>query len=107
METVFNAPVFAAGIQQTRWGGACGFEAGDRINGFRGAFVADQVRGFAANRADLLGVREIDVSVEFRAGPDVADLQPSMGFIDCRVLRGEKTPISNRRYLDAGWADSL
>jgi hypothetical protein len=64
------------------------------------------VRRFTANGADLLGVGEIHVSIQFRAGPDVANLQPSMGFIDCRVLRGEKTPISARRYLDAGWADS-
>ncbi len=107
METVFNAPVFAAGIQQARGCRAYGFEACDRIDGFGGGLVANQVRGFAANGADLLGVGEIHVSIEIGAGPDVADLQPTMGFIDRGVLRGEKTPISDRRYLDAGWADSL
>ena len=107
METVFNAPVFAAGIQQARGGSAYGFKTGDRIDGFGGGFLADQVRDFTANGADLLGMGEIHISIQIGAGPYVADLQPAVGFIDRRVLRGEKTPISARRYLDAGWADSL
>ncbi len=107
METVFNTPVFAAGIQQARGVGAYGFEAGDPIDGFRGELVADQVRGFTPNGTDLLGMREIQISVQIRAGPDVADLEPSVGFIDRGVLRGEKTPVSDRRYLDAGWVGFL
>jgi hypothetical protein len=63
------------------------------------------VRRFTADRADLLGVRKIQVSLQFGAGPDVADLEPSMGFINGGVLRGEKTPVSDRRCLDVRWAD--
>ena len=107
METVFNTPVFAAGIKQTFGVGVLGFETGNPIDGFRGELVSDQVRGFTANGADLLGMREIHVSVQIGAGPDVADLQPAMGFIDRGVLRGEKTPVLDRRYLDGGWVDFL
>ena len=70
-------------------------------------FVADRVRRFAANREDLMGVGKIQISIQFDAGPDGADLQAAMSFIDCGVLRGEKTPFSGRRYLDAAWADCL
>ena len=107
MEAVFNAPVAAAGSKQPLGIGAFGVETGDPIDGFGAEFFADQVRRFAVNRANLLGVRKIQITVQFLAGPDGADLESAMTFIDCGVLRGEKTPISGRRYLDAAWADYL
>src|SRR5207247_10774016 len=72
VETVFNTPVFAAGIQQARGVGAYGFEAGDPIDGFRGELVADQVRGFTPNGIHLVGMREIQILVQVRAGPELA-----------------------------------
>ena len=107
MKTVFDRPVAAAGSEQAFGVGALGIETGDSIDGFRGEFVADQLRDFAANREDLMGVGKIEISVQFGAGPDGADFEPAMSFIDRGVLRGEKTPFSGRRYLDAAWADCL
>lgn len=107
VKTIFNAPVVTAGVEQACRVGAFGFETGDSVDGFGGEFVAGEVRRFTANRADLLGVRKIQVSLQFGAGPDVADLEPSMGFINGGVLRGEKTPVSDRRCLDVRWADYL
>ena len=107
MEAVFNAPVVAAGSEQARGIGAFGVKTGDAVDGFGAEFVADQVRRFATNRENLMGVGKIQISVQFVAGPDGADLQPAMSFIDCGVLRGEKTPFSGRRYLDVAWADYL
>jgi hypothetical protein len=89
VKTVFNAPVAAAGIEQSGRVGVFGFETGDPVDGFSGEFVAGEVRRFPADRTDLLGVRKIQVSGQFGAGPDVADLDPSMSFIRSRVLRGE------------------
>lgn len=82
-------------------------ETGDPVDGFGGEFVAGEVRRFPADRTDLLGVRKIQVSFQFGACPDVADLEPSMSFINGGVLRGEKTPVSDRRCLDVRWADYL
>ena len=107
VEAVFNAPMATARIEQALRISTLGFETGNPIDGFGGEFVADQVRRFTANGANLFGVGEVDISIQVRAGPYVADLQPSISFIDRRVLRGEKTPVSDRRYPDAGWADSL
>lgn len=107
MKAVFNAPVAAARIEQACRVGILGRETGDPVNGFGREFVAGEVRCFAANRADLLGVRKIQISLQFGAGPDVADFDPSMSFINGGVLRGEKTPVSDRRYLDARWVDYL
>ena len=107
VKAVFNAPVVAARIEKKRGIGAFGFETGDSVNGFGGEFVAGEVRRFTANRADLLGMRKIQVSLQIGAGPDVADLDASMSFINGGVLRGEKTPVSDRRCLDARWVDCL
>lgn len=98
MKTVFNTPVAAAGIEQALGVGAVGFETGNPIDGFGGEFVADQVSRFTANSTDLLSVAEVHISIQIHAGPDVADLQSSMGFIDGGVLRGEKTPTSDRMW---------
>ena len=58
MEAVFNTPVAAARIEQALLVSPLGFETGNPIDGFGGEFVADQMRRFAANGADLLGVGE-------------------------------------------------
>ena len=107
VEAVFNRPVATAGSEQALGIGAFEVKTGDPVDGFGGEFVADQVRRFAANREDLMGVGKIQISVQFDAGPDGADLQAAMSFIDRGVLRGKKTPFSGRRYLDAAWADCL
>lgn len=51
----------------------CGFEVGD----------------FSANTKDLPDIGEIEVVIEFCAGPNLPDLQTAMSFIDRVVLRGE------------------
>jgi hypothetical protein len=56
---------------------------------------------------NLGGMREVDITGQLGAGPDVPNFQTAMAFIDRGVLRGEKTPISDRRYLDGAWVDCL
>ena len=89
MEAVFNAPVAAAGIEQLSRAGVFGLETGDGVDGFGGESLTGEVRGFPADRTDLRGVRKIQVSGQFLAGPDVTDLDTTMSFIGGRVLRGE------------------
>jgi hypothetical protein len=57
------------------------------------------------DRKDLSGVGELDVTGQLGTGPDAAEFDTAVAFIDRGVVRGEKTPVSNRRYLDAEWAD--
>lgn len=47
---------------------------------------------FAADTKDLSDVGEVDIVVDFLAGPDASDLEPSVTLIDGLVLRGEKRP---------------
>jgi hypothetical protein len=65
------------------------------------------VQRFTADSANLPGVGKIQVAVQFRTGPDLTDLDAAMALIGCRVLRGEKTPVSDRRCLHEVWADCL
>ena len=107
MQTVFDGPVAATQPQQPLRISDCAGEAGDTIHRFRASFLADHVRGFPLQDEDLGSMRKMNITVEFLTGPDAADLQAAMTFIDGGVLRGEKTPASNRRCLDGEWAGSL
>ena len=107
VKAVFNAPVAAAGIEKLGRVGVFGFETGDPVDGFGGEFVAGEVRRFTADRADLLDVRKIQVSLQFGAGPDLADFQASVGFIGGGVLRGGTLPSRGLRCLVARWAGCL
>jgi hypothetical protein len=56
---------------------------------------------------DLSGMWKVEVALQFGTGPDLPHLDAAMAFICCEVLRGEKTPVLIRRYLDEEWADCL
>lgn len=86
-------------IRTVRW------RAGDAIDGFGAEFLRNQFSGFALDRKDLSGVGELDVTGQLGTGPDAADFDTAVAFIDRGVVRGEKTPVSGRRYLDGEWAD--
>ena len=107
VETVFNGPVVAAQSKHTFRICVFGFQTGDTINRFGTEFLGHDFCGLAMDSKDLGGVRKIQIIVEFSTGPDLADFQTAVSFIGCGVLRGEKTPVSDRRYLDGGWADCL
>jgi hypothetical protein len=47
---------------------------------------------FAADAKDLPDVGKVQVVVDFLAGPDGSDLDPSVTLIEGLVLRGEKRP---------------
>lgn len=80
----------ATEFEQTRWPGLLGAEAGDTVDGLTAVFVVDDSGGIAFNTKYLAEVWEVEVVVEFATDPDVTELQPAVGFIDCGVRRGEK-----------------
>jgi hypothetical protein len=107
MEAVFDRPVAPAQAEQTSWSCSLGREAGDAVDGFAAGFLADQFGGVALEAEDLGGMGESEIAGQFGAGPDLADFQPSMGFIGGGVLRGEKISGPDPQYLAGGWADCL
>src|SRR5207253_10691273 len=96
--------MLAAEVENALGVGTSGCRAGDAINGFGAEFLRNHFCGFALDGEDLGGVRKVDVTRQLGAGPDAPDFYPAMGFICRGVLRGEKTPASNRRCLDEEWA---
>ncbi len=49
-----------------------------------------QLQGDTLDAEDLLQVGELDVVIQFGAGPDPADFDPAMTFVDGFMLRGGK-----------------
>ncbi len=84
-----------------------GGEAGDAIDGFSALFLGNDLGAIALDGEDLGGIREGQISPKFGAGPDVADFQSSVGFIDGGMLRGGKPPSPGRRCLAGGWIGYL
>lgn len=107
VKTVFDRPMTAAQTQQGWRTGGPGFDAGNAINGFGAECCRGEVGGIALNGKNLGSIRKVQIAVQFTTGPDVADFQTAMTFLSCGVLRGGKTPVSNRRCLGGGWADCL
>ena len=107
VEAVFNRPVAAAQTEQASRIRSLGREAGNPIDRFRAGFLADEFEGVALEAEDLGPRGEIEIAGQLGAGPDLADFQPPMRFIGGGVLRGEKSSARGRRYLAAGWVDSL
>jgi hypothetical protein len=90
VQTVFNGPVGAAELQYSGRVGSLGRQTGDAVDGLAALFATGQVGGAALYTEDLADIGEIQIVVEFGAGPDVTDFQSSVGVIDSGVLRGEK-----------------
>lgn len=107
MEAVFNRPMAPAQAEQASGSRSLGREAGNAIDGFAAGFLGDQFGGVALQAEDLGAMRKLEVARQFGAGPDLADFQPSMGFIGGGVLRGEKTSGPDPQYLAGGWVDCL
>lgn len=102
MEAVFNGPMASGQAHEAGRSGLLGAEAGNSIDGFGAFFAGDEFGGMALDAKDLAGIGKGQVSGKFGAGPDVADFQPSMGFIDGGVRRGGKPSSPAQRYLDGG-----
>lgn len=73
-------------------------QAGNAKDYFLRGFVEFDAGYLTTDAKDLADVREIDVVVQFCAGPNLSDLKSPMPFIDGLVLRGEKRPGSGPRY---------
>lgn len=108
MVSVFNLPMAPIQLQQALRLRLGGRETGNQISGFLLGFPGLQIFGEAFDDGDLPAVREIDIVVEFGAGPDLPGFQPAVAFIGGFVLRGEKPRSSRgRRYLVSGWVGCL
>jgi hypothetical protein len=86
-------------IEHAGWVGFFRREAGDTKDDFFCGFVGFEFGYLTADTEDLPNVGEIHVVVQFRAGPDLTDLQAAMALIDGLMLRGEKRPGSRPRCL--------
>ena len=107
MEAILNRPMRAAESENAiRICTFCG-NARNAVDGFGAEFLRDHFRGVAVDGKDLSGMWKVDVALQFDTGPDLAYFDAAMAFICGDVLRGEKTPVSIRRYLDEGWVDCL
>lgn len=80
----------ATELQQAGRVGLLSSQAGDAVGGFATLFFGEDLGAVALDTEDLADVGEVQVVVEFAAGPDVTDFQPPVGFIDGGVRRGEK-----------------
>jgi hypothetical protein len=65
-------------------------KAGNAVDGFAAVLFAEDLGGIGFNPEDLTDMGKVKIAVEFGAGPDVTDFQPSVSFIGACVLRGEK-----------------
>jgi hypothetical protein len=90
VQAIFDGPMTATQVQQTGWIGLLGAEAGDGVDGFAALFFFEDFGDIALDAQDLADIGEVQIGVELGAGPDVTELQSTVGFIDGRVLRGEK-----------------
>lgn len=107
METILDAPMAAVEAEETTRIGFFGGQAGDSKDCFVRGFVGFNAGYLTVDAKDLADVGEIDVVIQFRAGPNLSDLKATMSLIDGLVLRGEKRPGSGPRYLLSRWADCL
>ena len=89
MEAILDRPMAAAQGQQACRGGAFGGEAAEALHGFPSVFLRNHRGDLAAEGEDLRGIREVQITAQFRAGPDGADFHAAMTFIESGVLRGE------------------
>lgn len=102
VETVFNCPIVAAQGEETLGMGFFGFEAGDAVNGFGPGFLRDHLRGIALDGENLCGIGKVQISGQFRAGPDGADFQAAMAFIGGGVRGGNRFQIQIGDVLPKG-----
>lgn len=108
MVSVFNLPMAPIQLQQALRLRLGGRETGDQISGFPLGFPGLQVFREAFDDGDLAAVGEIDLAIEFGAGPDLPGFQAAVAFIGGFVLRGEKPRLNRgRRYLVSGWVGCL
>ena len=107
VEAILNRPMLAAEGENALGAGPLGCSAGDAIDSFGAEFLRNHFCGFALDGEDLSGMRKVDVTVQLGAGPDAPYFDPAVAFIGRGVLRGEMTPVSNRRCLDEESADCL
>ena len=107
MEAILNRPVLAAEGENALGMGTFGGHAGDSVDGFGAELLRDRFGGVALNGEDLSRMWKVDIAVQFGTGPDPPHFNAAMAFIGCDVLRGEKTPVLDRRYLGEAWADCL
>lgn len=76
--------------EETGWVSFLRVKAGEAIDGFGAGFLRNDFGGFPLDTEDLGSMGEGQIPVQFCAGPDVADFQSAVSFINGCVMRGEK-----------------
>jgi hypothetical protein len=89
MQPVFYAPLAAVQGEEPDGVGFLRIEACEPAGGFFRSFVLFQIKDLTPDDKYLLYAREISITVELYAGPDLAGFYAAMSFIDTLVLRGE------------------
>ncbi len=90
MEAVFNTPMLSVEMKQAAGISFLSRCAGNPTDDFCCGFVELDLGYFTADTEDLSHMREIEVSIELGACPDLPDLEAAVPLIDGLVLRGEK-----------------
>ena len=89
MQAILDAPMAAVQGQQLWRVGLRRRQAGDEIDALAAGGGVAEGEDFAFQAGDLLDVWELQIGIEGGAGPDAADFEAAVAFIDGAVLRGE------------------
>lgn len=98
IQAILDRPVAAVELQEAAGEGFLRGEAGNPIDCLFASLTALHFGELSLDGEDLADRRKLKVVIQLRAGPDPANFQAAMPFIDGLVLRGEKRPTEALRY---------
>ena len=107
METILDGPMATTEFEQSLRRSLVRSKASQAVDGFSARLAGGDFGGVATDGKDLSSVREVEIIFELGATPNRTLFEPSMGFIEGVVLRGEELGVPRRQCLGAGWADYL
>jgi hypothetical protein len=89
---IFDAPMASGDGEQLTGVGFVFGQAGDAIDGFGLNVAGFDMFPESLDADDLTAIGEANVIIEISAGPDAAEFQTAVAFINSLTLRGEKRP---------------
>lgn len=98
IQAILDRPVAAVELQEAAGQGLVRSEAGHPIDCLFASLTAVHFGELPMDTEDLANIRKLKVVIQLRAGPDLANFQAAMSFIDGLVLRGKKRPTEALRY---------
>jgi len=98
IQAILDRPVAAVELQKAAGQSFLRGEAGNPIDYLFASLTAFHFGELPLDDEDLAEVRKLKVVIQLGAGPDLANFQAAMPFIDGFVLRGEKRPGEALRY---------